>query len=182
MFLLPGTVLDVQDDANGEVFRSVFPERGLIPESVKIALDISHFPELDDRHFALRFTNHGHSFRKFATVDAGHTLLSAIYFLKTAHFLPELAQKQAAQGLSEAFEDRGSECPSIIHKIAHQGLYLYGEKTAGVLGALASPLVNAVKSNPLGAAMTGMSVMGTGSEIANNLSKLKGPQGNMVGA
>jgi hypothetical protein len=118
MYLPEGTILDVADDPSGQVLRDVFPEHSLIPDCVKTAMDLSLLPELGDEHFALVFENDGQVFRKFAHPDAGHTVLSTAYFLKTAHLFPEVAQKLAATRLVEACELYGLAAPTELLKMA----------------------------------------------------------------
>lgn len=188
MKLLDGTVLDVFDDPRGEVLRSVFPEQGLIPESVKVAMDPSQLAQVEDAHFALVFDNEGQHHRKFACVDEGHTVLSTIYFMNTAHRLPEEAQKVAAQGILDSCQRYGLPYPPVLEKVACGESYFAGdtrgvvemhtEKAAGLLSAGASVLqkgLHTVVSNPgaaLGAAMAGHAVLSTGAEVKNNLKNL----------
>jgi len=189
MHLLEGTILDFRDDPRGEVLRAVFPQHGLIPDSVKIAMDPSAIDHLEDHHFALIFRNHDQVFRKFAHPDPGHTILSTVYFLNTGHHLPAEAQKVAAANLVHAGETYGTPVPMELRKIAFFGAVLNGAKglaqrAGGAIKALGSPgqtLLNKVKENPLGTAMTGMTIYGTGSEIKNNLQNLKGPAGDLIG-
>lgn len=194
MQLLDGTILDFRDDPKGDVLRSVFPQQSLIPDPIKLAMAPEKLDRLEDHHFALVFDNHGKHFRKFAHPDAGHTMLSTIYFLNTGYHLPEMAQKVAAKELVKAAEMYGVPVPMELRKVAFWGALVQGAKglgsraVQGVVGAgkaLASPgstIVNKLKENPLGIAMTGMSVAGTAGEIKNNLQSLKGPQGDLVGS
>jgi len=195
MKLLDGTVIDVQDDSRGEVLRGVFPEQALIPDSIKVAMPLKRLSDMEDAHFALVFDNEGQHHRKFACIDEGHTVLSAIYFMKTAHRLPREAQKMAAQGIVESCERYDLPYPAVMVKIANDEAYLAGdvrgvavlptEKAAGLLGTLASVGQKGLDwavSNPgkaLGTAMTGLSVVNTGSEIKNNLKNLSSTVGGL---
>lgn len=118
MWLADYTVLDICDDKRGEVFRSVFPEQGLVPDSVKTAMPLEQLPKLADHHFALVFQNEGQTYRKYAHPDAGHTKLSTIYFFNKGYQLPTEAQKIAAAGLVEACRTYAVPLAPELYKIA----------------------------------------------------------------
>jgi hypothetical protein len=127
-----GLVLDVYDDFDGSVLRSVYPTREDLPQTVKEAQVLSSEERrtLPDDVFALILVNNGESLRKYACIDAGGTMLAVEYFLKTAHKLPIEAQKTAAENLCTACGWYNVEVP---------------EKLAGMVGtalqALALPSV-----------------------------------------
>jgi hypothetical protein len=154
MRLNPGTILDVQDDARGEVLRSVFPEPGLIPDSVKVALDLRSFPKLADEHFALVFTNGDQTFRKFAHPDPGHTILSTIYLLNTGHLLPKVAQQKAASELVKAAQLYKTPIPAALMKMAllkqvadwGKGKLLGGAMTAAMAAPAAMEAYSSAKN------------------------------------
>jgi hypothetical protein len=113
-----GVLLDFYDDPTGSVLKSVFPTRDELPEIVKTAhiLSMEEREALRDEAFALVIQDEGKVFRKFACVDAGNTLLSMLYFEKTAGLLPEEAREAAAGALL----DRAAEfkLPYGIKKLA----------------------------------------------------------------
>jgi hypothetical protein len=117
---LSGLVLDVRDDYDGAVLRSIFPSDGEIPAFVKNATVIT--PELaariPDDLFAVVLHDEDVVLRKFACVDAGNTALSIEYFLKTAHKLPLEAQVVAATNLITACDWYGINPPEQLQKVA----------------------------------------------------------------
>ena len=117
---LSGLVLDIRDDHEGEVLRSIFPTPESLPDLVKTAQKIT--PELDEKLpddlFALVLHDGDTTLRKYACIDAGNTALSVEYFMKTAHKLPENAQKVAAANLCTACGWYGIEPPEELEKVA----------------------------------------------------------------
>jgi len=113
-----GVMFDFYDDPTGSVLKSVFPDAEKLPEVVKTAhiLSIEERDVLRDEAYALVMHNEGQVFRKFACVDPGNTLLSLVYFEKTAGILPK--------------EARDAAYASIISRAEEFGL-LEQEKTAG---------------------------------------------------
>lgn len=99
-----GVIFDFYDDPKGEVLKSVFPTADELPGSIKVAHILS--PEerdvLRDEAFALVAVNDGKLLRKFACVDKGNTILSAIYFDKVAHLLPENVREAVDGRIKEA--------------------------------------------------------------------------------
>jgi len=69
---------------------------------------------LPDDAYALVLVNGDQVMKKFATIDSGNTALSVMYFLKTAHKLPEEAQKVAAQNLVAACGWYGLDAPELL--------------------------------------------------------------------
>lgn len=102
-----GVVLDFYDDLDGELLKRSFPTSDVLPDIVKTAHILS--PEerdvLRDEAYALILVNEGKVLRKFACVDAGNTLLSALYFLENKDRLPEEAQKVASRNIVSACEE-----------------------------------------------------------------------------
>lgn len=117
---LSGLVLDVYDDAEGGVLRSLFSSQEEVPDLIKEARYINpeEHRELPDDVFALVLHNDGACLRKYACTDGGNTALSVEYFLKTAHKLPAEAQKVAAENLVRACGWYGIEPPEQLHKVA----------------------------------------------------------------
>lgn len=117
---LSGLVLDMYDDPSGEVLRAIFPREAGVPELVKQAHFITpeERAELPDSVFSLVLHNDGTTLRKYACTDPGNTALSVEYFMKTAHKLPEEAQKIAAANLVQACGWYGIEPPQELQKIA----------------------------------------------------------------
>lgn len=115
-----GLVLDVYDDSQGEVLRSLFPTPDQLPGQVKTAHALSpdERDRLPDDAFALVLVDGDQKLRKYARFDAGNTLLSAAYFLKTATKLPPDAQKLAATNLCEAMGWYDMEPPVELQKLA----------------------------------------------------------------
>lgn len=154
-----GLILDVCDDHDGAVLRSVYPTFEDIPETVKEAhaLSAEDRRTLPDDVFALVLLNNGESLRKYACIDEGSTVLSVAYFMKTAHKLPAEAQKTAAENLVTACGWYGLESPEPLQKIA------LGLGTA--LTALTVPSV----------------IKGTHASIKNNLSNVNALEGAGAG-
>lgn len=115
-----GLVLDIYDDFQGEVLRSVYPEVSTIPETVKTAhaLTTDERSNLPDDSFALVLLNNGEKLRKYACIDEGNTTLSVEFFLKTASKLPVEAQKTAASNLLTACGWYGITPPDQLQKLA----------------------------------------------------------------
>lgn len=157
---LSGLVLDVYDDQGGEVLQSIFPTHESLPNIVKEA----HFLSEEERGalpsdvFALELVDEENSLRKFACTDAGNTALSVEYFLKTAHKLPEEAQKVAAQNLLTACSWYDLDPPEELQKVAlvgglAKGLAGVAARTAkkhpgAVLGAVMTPAMVASAAKP----------------------------------
>lgn len=140
---LSGLVLDVRDDYNGEILRSIFPTDEALPELVKSAAQLT--PELDarlpDDLFAVVLHDGPVTLRKFACIDAGNTALSVEYFYKTAHKLPLEAQKVAAENLVTACGWYDIEVPEELQKIA------LGLSSALNLGLTAPGMARQAKMN-----------------------------------
>jgi hypothetical protein len=115
-----GLVLDIFDDSEGEVLRSIYPALSDIPETVKTAhvLTTEERSTLPDDVFALVLLNEGEKFRKYACIDQGNTTLSIEFFLKTASKLPSEAQKVAAENLLTACSWYGIQPPEQLQKLA----------------------------------------------------------------
>lgn len=131
---LSGLILDIYDDPDGGVLRSVFGGYDGVPELIKSAhaLTASERGQLPDSLYALVLHDGDVTLRKYACVDAGNTALSVEYFLKTAHKLPVEAQKVAAENLATACGWYGITPPESLQKMA------------GLLGWAAKNPLNAV--------------------------------------
>jgi hypothetical protein len=117
---LSGLVLDVYDDGEGAVLRSIFPAQEDVPAIIKEAhfLKPEERAELDSDVFALELVDGDVSLRKFACTDPGNTALSVEYFLKTGYKLPEEAQKTAAANLVRACGWYDITPPEELTKVA----------------------------------------------------------------
>ena len=117
---LSGLVIDVGDDHDGAVMRSLFPCQEDVPEFVKSAehLDPERRAALPDDLYALVLQEEDVTLRKFACADAGNTALNVLYFLRTGHRLPVAAQKTAAANLCTACSWYDMEPPEELRKIA----------------------------------------------------------------
>jgi hypothetical protein len=117
---LSGLVLDVYDDRDGWVVKDIWPTLADVPELVKQAqrLTAEDREVLPDDLYALVLHDGPVTLRKYACADPGNTWLSVHYFLKTAHKLPEEAQKVAASNLHTACGWYALEPPEELKKIA----------------------------------------------------------------
>jgi hypothetical protein len=124
MSRLAGYVFDVYDDVDGQVLRSLAPSTDDLPDFVKTAsrLSESQIQKTSDDHFALVMVDQGVKMKKYATVDAGNTLLSVAYLLKQAHLLPPLAVKIAAGNLIDACRHHQLAVPAQLKLAAETGL------------------------------------------------------------
>lgn len=104
-----GVVFDFYDDMTGALLKESFPTPDSLPEIVKTAhiLSSEERDVLRDEAFALVLVNEGKILRKFACVDAGNTLLSAMYFMQNKDSLPEEAQKIASVNIQAACAEFG---------------------------------------------------------------------------
>lgn len=120
-----GVVLDFYDDMAMALLKESFPTSDSLPEIVKTAhiLSSEERDVLRDEAFALVLVNEGKVLRKFACVDAGNTLLSAMYFMQNKESLPEEAQKIASANIQAACQEFGLPLRDI-EKIAaqHRGM------------------------------------------------------------
>lgn len=98
-----GVVIDFYDDIGGATLKEAFPSADVLPDVIKTAHILSSEEReiLRDEAFALRMQDEGRVIRKFACVDPGNTLLSMIYFQKTAAHLPEVAQRVAYDNITD---------------------------------------------------------------------------------
>jgi hypothetical protein len=141
---LSGFVFDSYDDAEGKVLREVFGDPSQLPYAVKTAsrLTSDQIEELSDDQFALILFDGTDKFKKYATIDEGHTILSITYLLKQAHLLPLEAVKTAAQNLIGACEMFGIDIPSQLKVAALTGM-------SPVSGKAQSPYARNAKVNKL---------------------------------
>jgi hypothetical protein len=98
-----GVVLDFYDDLEGGLLKKAFPTPDSLPDFIKSAHILSSEERdiLRDEAFALIMKNDGKVIRKFACVDPGNTLLSALYLAENADRLPEEAVKVAAANIEK---------------------------------------------------------------------------------
>lgn len=168
-----GLILDVYDDINGDVLRSIFPTRDSIPDLVKSASALTHGERgaLPDDVHALILVDDAVTLRKFACHDPGSTALSVLYFLKTAHKLPEEAQKVAAENLAIACEWYGLDTPEEI-KTAMLGKAMFALQLPGAVGNVKKN----ISSNMAGirAAESGAHTVITPSEMQGKHAELSG--------
>lgn len=157
-----GLVLDVYDDVHGDTMRRLYSSLEDVPELMKTAQNLSgeDREKLPDDAFALVLVNGEERLRKYACVDQGNTALSVMYFLENGHKLPPEAQKVAAKNLVTACGWYDIVPPEPLQKVAFMG----------------GMLANAVKSNPVGTALTAIAapsiVKGTRDSIRSNLSRV----------
>ena len=176
---LSGLILDPYDDASGEVLRSIFPSRDLVPSLIKAA----HFLTPEDRSslpddlFALVLRDRDVVLRKYACVDAGNTALSIQYFLKEGHKLPAEAQKTAAENLVVAAGWYDLPQEEALTKVAF-GMVLSGAaKAAKGLGSWA--LNNKMKA--LGIGLGGMQLAALPGEVKANLNQMQATGQRLMG-
>lgn len=133
--LTTGVILDIYDDPKASVLLEKLAGRPLPQELADSeVLSAEKLASVPDRLFALVATNGGDTIRKFAMVDPAHTTTSVLYFLETAHLLPESVQKVAAANLVVGCEQYGLEAPELLLKMAG-----VGDVVGGALGALSLP-------------------------------------------
>lgn len=98
-----GVVLDFYDDLEGGLLKQAFPTAEALPDLIKTAHILSSEERdiLRDEAFALVMKNDGKVLRKFACVDPGNTLLSALYLAENADRLPIEAVKVAAANIEK---------------------------------------------------------------------------------
>lgn len=124
MIKLSGYVFDTYDDEDGQVFRSIMDSPANIPPIIKTAARLtgSQINELPDDQFALIMLTDTVAgpvkFKKYATVDKGNTVLSVLYLLKQASFLPPEMVQTTAINLVGALEQHGLSVPEELTKIA----------------------------------------------------------------
>lgn len=144
-----GLVLDLFDDVQGEVLRSIYPTEQDLPEKVKTAhaLSSSEREKLPDDAFALVLLNGEQKLRKFACIDGGNTTLSVNYFLKTAHKLPVEAQKVAAENLIQACGWYDIEVPEALQKLAFLGTAMNALTVIPTVTGTAHEMKNRLQEN-----------------------------------
>lgn len=166
---LSGLVLDHYDDLSGEVLRSIFPTEESVPEVIKQA----HFIPPEERAtlppdvFALELVDGPVVMRKFACTDPGNTALSVEYFLKTAHRLPEEAQKVAAKNLITACEWYDIDPPEALQKVA---IGLSGLATLAMAPSVVKGTKDQVQRNTAVARTAGSAINPQGLSFKNPMS------------
>lgn len=103
---LSSYVLDSYDDIDGRILKSVASDVSFLPSYIKTAsfMTEEQIERLPDDQFALVLFDGTQKLKKYATIDAGNTAISAVYLLKQAHLLPSDAVKTAAKNLIGACE------------------------------------------------------------------------------
>jgi len=165
---LSGLILDLYDDSRGEILKGLFPDQGQIPDIIKQAhyLTQNEREALPDDVFALVLRDRDVVLRKFACTDAGNTLASMLYLMKTASKLPLPAIERALENLKVASRWYWNTAEEL-------------EKSAGIGGAMLGGLAGLGKNvagwaakNPMKALTTGMGVasgIGAAKQIGSNL-------------
>ena len=120
---LSNYVFDSYDDADGQVLRAIAPDPSFLPDLVKTAarLTSEQVDNLPDDQFALILFDGLSKLKKYATVDAGNTMLSVAYLLKQAYLLPPAAVKTAARNLIGASEFHDLPIPYELKVAAMTG-------------------------------------------------------------
>jgi hypothetical protein len=161
----------------GEQLKSFFPTSNSLPGFVKQAHAISpeDHGQLPDDAFALVLVNGDEKLRKFACIDEGNTALSVLYFVKNAHKLPEEAKVRTAENLKIASGWYGLDVPEELEKIA-----LLGKLVGKGISTVGNFVGNRIKANPVGAAMTALTmpstIRETGNAIKSNLARVQGAE------
>ena len=119
-----GVILDVYDDPQGDVLRSLFPDPGMLPPMVKqgSALTPEQRAALPDDAFALVMHDNGVVLRKYAMVDQANLVLSAIYLLDSMDRMPEEAVKVASARLVAGCYNAGIQPPPQLIAAAQEKL------------------------------------------------------------
>lgn len=191
---LSGLVLDVYDDQGGSILKEVYATAADLPESVKTAhlITQAEYARLPDVSFALVLEDGPVELKKFATIDEGNTVLSVVYFLKTAHKLPVEAQQVAASNLLQACSTYGFEPPEQLSKLALCGADVKANLDSAPNRQDKFPLKSAEErsdehSTPeeklaglLGAALTATAVPGAVREAKQNLQATQGAGGAIM--
>lgn len=117
---ISGLVLDFHDDVDGAVMKAVYPSLGEVPEVVKTAsaLTPEQRDKLPDDVFALILQQDGARLRKFACVDAGHTLMNIAYLMANHHKLPVEATKVASSRMLHMCGWYDIEPPEELKKLS----------------------------------------------------------------
>lgn len=127
---LTGVILDIYDDTKFGVLLEKLGAHAMPKElGDSELLEESKLASMPDHLFALVATNGGETLRKYAMVDAPHTVTSIMYLLSQRELLPLSAQKVAASNLVEACGWYGLDVPEELEKLALDPM-------GGALGAL----------------------------------------------
>lgn len=127
---ISGLVLDMYDDVNGALLKSMYPTHEQLPEIVKsaAAIDKGDLDRLPDDVFALVLTQGDTRLRKYACIDAGHTALNIGYLMATHHKLPVEAVKVAASNLITACGWYDIEPPDELKKLSSGDIPVIGRQ------------------------------------------------------
>lgn len=164
---LSGLILDVYDDTHGELFRGIYPELTQVPGAVKVAhyLTPDERAKLPDDVFSLILEQGDTRLRKYACTDAGNTIMSVEYFLRTHPKLPTDATKLAAHNLQIACSWYGLPENRQLYKLAGiGGIALNALKG---LGGKALGYASKVVKDPMGALGTAGTVMAVGGALGD---------------
>lgn len=127
---ISGLKLDVFDDVDGEILRSMFPTYESLPALVKSA---SALPDevrtsLPDDVFALVLHEEDVTLRKYACTDAGNVALNIAYLLSQCTLLPIEAAKTAAANLCTACTWYDIEPPDDLKKLSTGNIPVIGKQ------------------------------------------------------
>lgn len=158
---LAGRVLDIYDDTDGAVLRSIYPEG--LPPSIKEAAytEKTAAQQLPSDVFALHLqAPDGRVLRKYACSTPVDTILSVEYFLHQRDLLSPDLQKVAASNLLQALQEHELSEHPLLAKIA--GI---GSVVSNAFTGLASRVGQKVMSDPVGSAFKALGVAGTASAL-----------------
>lgn len=111
-------IIDFYDD-NGELFRKKVGDMP-VPDFIKNACDLANvLNTCSEDDFAALIPKETGVLRKFATVDAGNTALSVVYFLENAEELDPGIRKEAAKRLVSACTDFKLSMPDHLLDLAN---------------------------------------------------------------
>lgn len=109
-------VMDQYDDG-GRLFLAELGEAP-VPEIVKTAADMSSVTKYPEDFALTARTNNG-TIYKYPILDPGNAVVSAVYFDKTAQYLPVSVRADAAKKIVEALQEYGIVPPANV--VAMQG-------------------------------------------------------------
>ncbi len=121
------TVLDQYDDC-GDLLAKELEGRAPL-ELLKEAADVRG-ADLHSQDYALFASGPDGLVAKYPLHDAGNTLMSAVYWEKTAHLLPAALQKESADKLVQSLDEYGLPVPDYLDVVAKQDAAVFMAKTA----------------------------------------------------
>jgi hypothetical protein len=110
MLTLP-PILDHYDDAGAMMLQQLDGRE--VPTLIKVAADMTNAAKHSSDFALVADTRQGLVY-KFPIVDGGNTLMSAVYFEKTASSLPPQVRATVAKGLADALTEFGFAVPDYI--------------------------------------------------------------------